>query len=198
MCIIKRMKLIVGLGNPGKEYENTRHNTGFLCLDKVARALDVKINRRAFNALIGKTTYRGEQVILMKPQTYMNLSGEAVGKAVRYYHLDPGSDVLVVYDDLDLPVGNLRLREGGSAGGHNGIKSIIAHLSTQQFCRIRVGIGSDKKEDTRDYVLSGFWGEDIEKWQKAIDEASKACVEFINNRFQDVMNRHNRRNRAGA
>ena len=190
------MKLIVGLGNPGKEYENTRHNTGFLCLDKVAQALNVKVNRRAFNALVGKTNFKGEQVILMKPMTYMNLSGEAVCKAVRYYHLDPTKDVLIVYDDLDLPVGNIRLREGGSAGGHNGIKSIIAHLNTQQFCRIRVGIGSDKKrDDTRDYVLSGFWGEDIEKWQGAIDEASKACVEFVTLRFQDVMNRHNRKNK---
>lgn len=189
------MKLIVGLGNPGKEYENTRHNTGFLCLDKVADGLNVKISRRAFNALIAKITYKGEQIILMKPQTYMNLSGEAVGKAVRYYHLDPEKDVLVVYDDLDLPVGNIRLRESGSAGGHNGIKSIIAHLGTQKFCRIRVGIGSDKKDDARDYVLSGFWGEELEKWQTSIDEASRACREYMTDKFQVIMNKHNIRNK---
>ena len=192
------MYVIAGLGNPGRKYEGTRHNSGFAALDILAERYRIPVASERMKGLCGSGLIDGEKVLLVKPQTYMNLSGEAVGKAVRYYHLDPGSDVLVVYDDLDLPVGNLRLREAGSAGGHNGIKSIIAHLSTQQFCRIRVGIGSDKKEDTRDYVLSGFWGEDIEKWQGAIDEASKACVEFINNRFQDVMNRHNRRNRAGA
>ena len=189
------MKLIVGLGNPGKEYENTRHNTGFLCLDKLADTLKTNVNRRAFNALIGKVNYKGEQVILMTPQTYMNLSGEAVGKAVRYYHLDPANDVLVVYDDLDLPVGNIRLREGGSAGGHNGIKSIIAHLGTQQFCRIRIGIGNDKARDTKDYVLSGFHGEENEKWNEAINLSAEACQQFIYDRFQNVMNKYNSKNK---
>ena len=189
------MKLIVGLGYPGKEYENTRHNTGFKCLDLVSNKLGVSVNRKAFNALIGKTTYKGEQVILMKPQTYMNLSGEAVGKAVRYYHLDAEKDVLVVHDDLDLPVGTVRLRESGSAGGHNGIKSIIAHLGTRQFCRIRVGIGNDKARDTKDYVLSGFYGEDSEKWQQAIETSSDACVDFITDRFQNVMNKYNIKNK---
>ena len=118
------MKLIVGLGNPGEKYENTRHNTGFLAVDKLADMMNVRIRRKAFSALIEKINVGGEQVVLMKPQTYMNLSGEAVGKAVRYYHLDPEKDILVIYDDLDLPAGKIRLREKGSAGGHNGIKSI--------------------------------------------------------------------------
>ena len=189
------MKLIVGLGNPGKEYENTRHNTGFKCLDLVSSKLGVSVNRKAFNALIGKTNYKGEQVILMKPQTYMNLSGQAVGRAARYYHLDAEKDILIVYDDLDLPAGTIRLRESGSAGGHNGLKSIIAHLGTRQFCRIRVGIGNDKSRETRDYVLSGFNGEDNEKWQQAIETGSEACIEFITDRFQNVMNKYNIRNK---
>ena len=110
------MKLIVGLGNPGEKYENTRHNTGFLAMDKLADTLNVRIRRKAFSALIEKINVGGEQVVLMKPQTYMNHSGEAVGKAVRYYHLDPERDILVIYDDLDLPAGKIRLREKGSAG----------------------------------------------------------------------------------
>ncbi|MBQ1522272.1 MAG: peptidyl-tRNA hydrolase, partial [Erysipelotrichaceae bacterium] len=102
---------------------------------------------------------------------------------------------LVVYDDLDLPVGTVRLRESGSAGGHNGIKSIIAHLGTRQFCRIRVGIGNDKARDTKDYVLSGFYGDDSEKWQQAIETSSDACVDFITDRFQNVMNKYNIKNK---
>ena len=186
------MKLIVGLGNPGEKYQSTRHNTGFLTMDILAEDLNVSINRKAFNALIGKTTYRGEQVILMKPQTYMNNSGEAVGKAVRYYHLDPKQDVLIIYDDLDLPAGKLRLREKGSAGGHNGIKSIIAHLNTSEFCRIRIGIGSENKGDTIDFVLGSMYGEEKELWQGAIKKGANAAREFIYDTFQNVMNRYNR------
>ena len=186
------MKLIVGLGNPGSEYENTRHNTGFLTLDKLADKLNVSVSRRAFNALTGKTDYKGEKIILMKPQTYMNNSGEAVGKAVRYYRLDPAKDVIVVYDDLDLPVGKIRLREKGSAGGHNGIKSIIAHLGTNEFNRIRIGIGSVSREDTIDYVLGNMGGEDRKLWQEAMETASDALRESLATSFQRVMNKYNR------
>ena len=186
------MKLIVGLGNPGSEYENTRHNTGFLTLDKLADKLNVSVNRRAFNALIGKMDYKGEKVILMKPQTYMNNSGDAVGKAVRYYRLNPEEDVIVVYDDLDLPVGKIRLREKGSAGGHNGIKSIIAHLGTSEFNRIRIGIGSDKRKDTIDYVLGNMGGEEKKLWIESMDTASDALKECMDTSFQKVMNKYNR------
>ena len=186
------MKLIVGLGNPGEQYRTSRHNTGYLTMDRLAETLNVSVNRRAFNALIGKTVVRGEQVILMKPQTYMNNSGEAVGKAVRYYHLDPQKDVLVIYDDLDLPAGKIRLREKGSAGGHNGIKSIIAHLNTSEFCRIRVGIGSENKGDTIDFVLGSMYGEEKQLWLQAIEKSADAAREFIYDTFQNVMNRYNR------
>ena len=184
------MKLIVGLGNPSEKYQNTRHNTGFLTLDRLADHLGVSINRKAFNALIGKTTVAGEQVILMKPQTYMNNSGEAVGKAVRYYKLDPEKDVLIIYDDMDLPAGKIRLREKGSSGGHNGIKSIIAHLSGKDFCRIRVGIGHEGN-DTIDYVLGTSHGPEKEAWTDAMDWASSAAEDFIREPFQKVMNKYN-------
>lgn len=186
------MKLIVGLGNPGKEYENTRHNTGFLAMDELASLLNVSIKKRTFNALTEKVNVRGEQIVLMKPQTYMNNSGEAVGKAVRYYHLDPTKDVLVIYDDLDLPAGKIRLREKGSAGGHNGIKSIIAHLGTDSFCRIRVGIGSENKHDTIDFVLGTSGGEEKKAWLEAISRAAQAGKEYMTEPFQSVMNKYNR------
>ncbi len=186
------MKLIVGLGNPGEKYERTRHNTGFLSMDRLADSLNVSIKRKAFNALIEKVNVNGEQIVLMKPQTYMNNSGDAVGRAVRYYHLNPTRDVLVIYDDLDLPAGKIRLREKGSAGGHNGIKSIIAHLGTDQFCRIRVGIGSENKHDTIDFVLSSSSGEERQKWLDAIDRASQASKEYMTEPFQAVMNKYNR------
>ena len=186
------MKLIVGLGNPGEKYESTRHNTGFLVMDRLADDLNVRIRRKAFSALIEKINVRGEQIVLMKPQTFMNLSGEAVGRAVRYYHLDPAKDVLVIYDDLDLPAGKIRLRETGSAGGHNGIKSIISHLGTDCFSRIRVGIGSENKHDTIDFVLGNSSGEERKQWLEAIDRAANAAKEFMTDPFQSVMNKYNR------
>ena len=185
------MKLIVGLGNPGSKYENTRHNSGFLAVDDLANKLNVSVNRQAFNSLIGKLDHNGEKVILMKPQTYMNNSGLAVGKAVRYYHLDPQKDLIVVYDDLDLPVGKLRLREKGSAGGHNGIKSIISHLGTSEFNRIRIGIGSDKRGDTIDYVLGTFAPEEKKLWLETIATAGDALKETLDSPFQKVMNKYN-------
>ena len=147
------MKLIIGLGNPGKEYSNTRHNAGFLALDIVAKKLNVEINRKAFDSLTGKTMYKGQLVLLMKPQTYMNLSGEAVRKAVNYYQLNPQEDLIVIYDDLDINYGQIRLRSKGSAGGHKGMKSIIANIKTQEIPRIRIGIEKNPLILTSDYVL---------------------------------------------
>ncbi len=186
------MKLIVGLGNPGSEYANTRHNTGFLAIDEVAKQLNVDINRKDFDALIAKVNYKGEQVILMKPQTYMNNSGMAVGKAINYFHLDPECDVLILYDDLDLKCGQIRLRAKGSAGGHNGIKSIIAHAGTQQFCRIRIGIERSPIIPVVDYVLGKVEKEKQQDWQQAIEKAAKAAVEFIDSPFDKVMNKYNK------
>jgi PTH1 family peptidyl-tRNA hydrolase len=186
------MKLIVGLGNPGAEYENTRHNTGFLTLDCLAENLSVNVGRKAFQSLIGRTTVNGETVILMKPQTYMNLSGNAVGQAVRYYHLDSARDLLVIYDDLDLPVGKIRLRESGSSGGHNGIKSIIAALPTgERFCRIRIGTAAASRRDVIDFVLSAPSGDEKLAWQQAQVRAAEAAEAFLSEPFQKVMSRYN-------
>ncbi len=186
------MKLIVGLGNPGRDYEKTRHNTGFMVLDEVAKQLNVDVNTKKFKALIGTTKVKGETVILMKPQTYMNLSGEAVGECVRFYNL-PISDVLVLVDDLDLPVGKLRLREKGSSGGQNGLKNINAHLGTQEFKRIRIGIGKDPLMLTADYVLSKFRKEEKQAFEEAKEKAANAAVEFITRPYQDVMNKYNQK-----
>lgn len=187
------MKLIVGLGNPGQEYELSRHNTGFLVLDRLAEKLNVRVNRRSFQALTAKVRIGDEIVILMKPQTYMNNSGMALQKAVRYYRLDPTRDVLVIYDDMDLPAGKIRLREKGSSGGHNGIKSIIANLSTESFYRIRVGIGSHQQRNVIDYVLGKASGEGKDLWLEGIEKAALAANEFIYQPFQKVMNKYNKK-----
>lgn len=186
------MKLIVGLGNPGKEYENTRHNSGFAVMDAIAKECNVDITQNKFKALIGQTRIKGENVLLMKPQTYMNLSGEALIQAVNFYHIDI-SDILVIYDDLDLPVGKIRLRERGSAGGQNGMKNIIQHLHTQEFNRIRVGIGKDSRVPVIDWVLGKVRKEEKEDYDKAVQMACEAAIFSCTNSFMDTMNRYNRK-----
>ena len=191
------MKLIVGLGNPGEKYEKTRHNTGFLTMDIISRQLGIPVTRRAFEALIGKGTVNGEQVVLMKPQTYMNESGRAVGKAAAYYKLDKEKDILIIYDDLDLPVGTIRLRSSGSDGGHNGLKSIIAHLKTRRFNRIRIGIDKSPYIPTIDYVLGKVRREDQQAYQAALETAAEAAVKFIDTPFDRVMNMYNTKEKNG-
>jgi len=191
------MKLIVGLGNPGLQYENTRHNTGFLAIDKLAEKLNIAVDRKAFSGLIGKTMINGEQIILLKPQTFMNLSGESVQKAASYYHLNYQEDILIIYDDLDLPYGKIRLRPNGSAGGHNGIKSIIANLNTSDFKRIRVGIDKDPNIPVIDYVLGKVPKEQKEDWLNAIAKAAQAANEFPNTSFDKLMNKYNVKEKNG-
>ena len=168
------MKLIVGLGNPGKEYEGTRHNCGFMVVDELANKLNTEINQNKFKGLY----------------TYMNLSGESVIAAMNFFKLDK-EDIIVIYDDLDMPVGKLRLRKTGSAGGHNGIKNIIAHLSSQDFKRIRVGIDRHKYMKVVDYVLSRFAKEETEAINQGIDKASDAVLDYLDHDFDYIMNRYN-------
>lgn len=183
------MKLIVGLGNPGKSYEKTRHNVGFMVLDKLIQDLNLKTQTK-FKGEFTQTTLNGESVVLLKPHTFMNLSGESVRLVKDFYKIeDP--DILVIYDDLDLPVGKLRLREKGSSGGHNGIKSIISHLHHQDFKRIRIGIDKDPLIVTADYVLGKFSKNDQIPLKTAIDKASQACQDFCTQNFVDVMTRYN-------
>jgi PTH1 family peptidyl-tRNA hydrolase len=185
------MHIIAGLGNPTKQYEGTRHNVGFETIDRIADANGIKVDTKKHKALCGSGYIDGEKVILAKPQTFMNLSGESLRELTDYYKVSP-EDVIVIYDDISLDVGQLRIREKGSAGGHNGIKSIIAHLGTQEFPRIKVGVGEKPKGwDLADYVLGRYSTED----RKIIDEAQKDAAEavrlMVSGEIRTAMNRYN-------
>ena len=184
--------LVVGLGNPGEKYENTRHNVGFLTVDELAERARVPVQKLKHRALTNTLEVGGVKVLLMKPVTYMNLSGEAVGEAARFYKLPP-ERVLVISDDVSLPLGKLRIRKGGSAGGHNGLKSIIQHLGTDQFPRIKVGVGQKPHPDydMADWVLSKFAGEDLKTITEAIRKAADAVECLIQEGPDKAMNRFN-------
>ena len=184
--------LLVCLGNPGDKYENTRHNVGFMVADEVADRQSKPIQRLKFKALTNVLTISGEKVLVMKPITYMNLSGEAVGEAARFYKLPPGH-VLVISDDVDLPLGKLRLRMGGSAGGHNGLKSIIQHLGADQFPRLKVGVGGKPHPDydMADWVLGKLQGEDKKVMDQAVKRAADAVECFLRDGPQKAMNQFN-------
>jgi len=185
------MYMIVGLGNPGREYENTRHNAGFMVLDALESKLGADISEKKHKGLCGKAVIGGQKVILLKPQTYMNSSGESVRAAADYYKIDP-ADILVIYDDISLAPGQLRIRAKGSAGGHNGIKSIIAHLGTQEFPRVRVGVGEKPpRMDLADYVLGHFSAEEKKIMADAVKEAADAACEVISDGIDHAMNSHN-------
>ena len=157
------MYIIAGLGNPGREYAGTRHNCGFMAADRLAALLRTDISEKKHKGLEGKGTLEGNRVILLKPQTYMNLSGESIREAVEYYKVDPETELIVIYDDISLDPGSIRVRKNGSAGGHNGMKSIIAGLQTDNFIRVRIGIGAKPpRMDLADYVLGHFSSDDKE------------------------------------
>ncbi|EJV78223.1 aminoacyl-tRNA hydrolase [Bacillus mycoides] len=186
-----RMKLIVGLGNPGREYELTRHNIGFMAIDELAKRWSISLNEQKFKGVFGAGFVNGEKVILLKPLTYMNLSGESIRPLMDYYKIDV-EDFIVMYDDLDIPVGKLRLRMKGSAGGHNGVKSTISHLGTQEFQRIRMGIDRPKNGiKVVDYVLGRFTAEEISGVNQSIENAADACEEWLNKPFLQIMNTFN-------
>ncbi|TCP22544.1 peptidyl-tRNA hydrolase [Scopulibacillus darangshiensis] len=186
------MKVIAGLGNPGSEYENTRHNIGFKAVDALSATYKIPVTKSKFNAVFGKGLINGEDVILVKPLTYMNLSGEAISPFLSFFKVAI-DDFLVIYDDLDLPAGKIRVRQKGSAGGHNGIKSTISHLHTQEFKRLRIGIGRpDGMQPVVDYVLQPFSPVDQKAVTEAIELATKACYSWMTMPFDQVMNRFNR------
>ena len=187
------MKLIVGLGNPGKKYEQTRHNTGFLVIDKVAEKLSTQFSQKKFHSFYTVVIYKNEQVMLLKPQTYMNLSGEAVSAAVRFFKIKL-EDILVIIDDLDLPIGKIRVRANGSAGGQKGLKSIMDHLSDTNIPRLRVGIGKNPLIDTVDYVLGKVEPENKDLYQQSINEAADAALLFIIGGVKDAVDRNNGKN----
>jgi len=186
------MKIIVGLGNPTKKYENTRHNMGFDFIDRISSKYKIPMKRSRFTALVGKGEIKGEQVMLVKPQTFMNLSGEAVGRIVKFYKADWKKDLVVVYDDTDLDIGKIRLKAKGSAGGHNGMKSIISHVGGEDFKRIRIGIGKrGENSDMIDFVLGKFAPADRKEIDIAIDNAVLAMEEIIVSGIETAMNRYN-------
>ncbi|MCX7571982.1 aminoacyl-tRNA hydrolase [Tumebacillus sp. DT12] len=185
------MKLIIGLGNPGKEYEMTRHNIGWMALDRLAKEWNIDVTKSKYRALYGEGTVKGEKVVLLKPMTYMNLSGESLSQAMQWYKPDL-KDIVVLYDDMDIPLGKLRLRTKGSPGGHNGIKSLVQHLGTQEFNRVRMGIGRPHPgSDVIKHVLTNFRKEEVEDVENAVSKIGDVIECIIDQGFLIAMNRFN-------
>ncbi len=186
------MKLIIGLGNPGKEYENTRHNIGFNVLNKYLEKNNLKLDKDKFNGKYTKTTINAEEVILLEPQTFMNLSGDSVIKVMNFYKIKV-DDILVIQDDLDMEVGKIKLKEKSSSGGHNGIKDIEEKLGTNNFKRLKVGISNNKLIDTKDYVLGKFNKEDKEILEKSYEICLNIIDDFFKMNFDLLMGKYNKR-----
>ena len=184
--------IIVGLGNPGRVYGKNRHNIGFLLLDRLAETLDLSFSRFESKALVTKTSHNGKRLILAKPQTYMNLAGQSVAQLVRFYK-NPLENLLIVYDDIDLPLGAIRIRPDGGSGGHKGMHSIIQLLGTNEFPRMRLGIGRPSgRLDAAAYVLQDFSNSDLEVVFLVLDKATKAVLTFTNEGLDSTMNQFNR------
>lgn len=187
------MYIIIGLGNPTREYEATRHNIGFDAITRLADDYNISLDTKKHKAICGKGMIGGEKVILAKPQTFMNLSGESVRELIDFYKVTK-EEIIVIYDDISLDVGQLRIRTKGSAGGHNGIKNIIAHLGSDEFCRIKIGVGDKPKNwDLADYVLARFPKEEELVVRDALAKVSKACETIITEGTQVAMNLYNKK-----
>lgn len=184
--------LIVGLGNPGKEYVHTRHNCGFRAIDLLAEKLNCKIDKGKFQGMYGQATYDGKKLFLLKPQTYMNLSGRSILQLSAYYHIPP-TRIIVLFDDISLAPGRLRIRADGSAGGHNGIKSIIQELGSQEFPRVKIGVGAkpNPEQDLADWVLSGFSAAEQKALDAALPHAGEAALCIIKQGIPEAANRYN-------
>ena len=184
--------LIVGLGNPGREYEKTRHNAGFRCLDKIAEQLHVKIDKLKYQGLYCQTNYKGSKLFLLKPQTYMNLSGRSVLQLSAYFNIPP-QRIIVLFDDISLEPGRLRVRANGSAGGHNGIKSIIQEIGSQEFPRVKIGVGAKPHPnfELADWVLSTFSAQEEKALEVSLENAAKAALCIIDCGIPETANRYN-------
>ena len=188
----KIMYVIAGLGNPTAKYEKTRHNVGFDVIDRLAEKYNIRVSDNRQKALCGTGVIEGEKVLLVKPQTFMNLSGESIGAILNFYKVEPETNLIVIYDDISLEPGRLRIRKKGSAGGHNGIKNIIAHTGTQEFLRIKVGVGEKPQGwDLADYVLGRFSKEDREKVEDAYERAVEAVSYMVKGETDKAMNLFN-------
>ncbi len=184
------MYLIVGLGNPEEEYSNTRHNMGFNVINKLAEEYKIDVNKNKFDALLGTGSIEGEKVILLKPQTYMNLSGKSIIQVVNFYKI-PLQNVFVIYDDIDIEPGLIRIRKKGSSGSHNGMKSVVAELNSEDFARIRVGIGKPENNDMINYVIGKIPKEGQEPLEEGVLKAKQAVVEILKNGLDRAMNKFN-------
>jgi PTH1 family peptidyl-tRNA hydrolase len=193
------MFIIAGLGNPSREYAHTRHNAGFDVIDILADKNNISVDTVKFKALIGKGMIDGQKVILVKPQTYMNLSGESIREVVDYFKTDISSELIVIYDDIYLEPGNIRIRKRGSAGGHNGMKNIISHLGSEDFIRVRIGVGEKPKGyDLKDFVLGHFSDREREAMQTGLINGANAVGALLTEDVDTVMSRYNRKNSAEA
>jgi len=191
------MFIIAGLGNPGKDYKNTRHNIGFDVIDVIAEKHNISVIEKKHKAIIGKGVIGGYKVVLVKPQTYMNLSGESLREIADYYKVDPTEELIVISDDISLDVGNIRIRKKGSAGGHNGLKSIIQHLGTDQFMRVKMGVGEKPKGyDLADYVLGHFTQDERKVMNEAAKSAEEAVCLMLSGDADAAMNRFNTKSTA--
>ena len=191
------MIVIAGLGNPGKKYENTRHNMGFLTIDRIAEKNDLQVKTIKHRALVGDGFISGHKVLLVKPQTYMNLSGESLREVMNYYNVDI-EDLIVIYDDFDIETGSLRIRKKGSAGSHNGMKSVIYQLKNDGFPRVRVGIGKSGSLDWKDFVLGKVGGAESDAISQAISNAADAVECMISEGIDIAMNKYNKKKKKTA
>ena len=186
------MKVVIGLGNPGKKYEKTRHNIGFIAVDNLRKKMNISDEREKFQALVSEKNIDGEKVIFLKPQTFMNLSGNSVIEIVNFYKLDPKKDIIVIYDDMDLSFGDIRIREKGSSGGHNGIKSIISHIG-EEFIRIKCGIGA-KEKDAVEHVLGEFNQTEQKDLDEILEKINNCVIEMLNVQNLDrIMQKYNKK-----
>lgn len=185
------MKLIVGLGNPGNEYKETRHNVGFMAIDELAKAYNTSVTKSKFGGLYGETIINNEKIIFLKPQKYINLSGEVIIEYMNFYKINI-NNLLIINDDLDLEVGRLKIKLQGGSGGHNGLKNIEHHLKTKQYKRIKIGISNNKMVDTKDYVLSKFSKDEKEKISRIIELIPVIFKDYLEISFENVMNKYNK------
>jgi len=192
-CDMTELRLIIGLGNPGKEYVGTRHNVGFEVIDGLSKQLGIEVRKKKFGGRFGRGVYAGLAVALLKPEKYMNLSGQVVATAVGFYKL-PLENILVVSDDMALKPGRVRIRKKGSSGGHKGLEDIISKLGSDEFGRLRTGIGSSDKVDARDYVLSKVFGEDSHALERGLEQSQEAVLCWVSEGIDVAMNKYNIRN----
>ena len=188
----EKMKVVIGLGNPGKKYEKTRHNIGFIAVDSLRKKFNISDEREKFQALVSEKNIDGEKVIFFKPQTFMNLSGNSVIEIINFYKLDPKKDIIVIYDDMDLSFGDIRIREKGSSGGHNGIKSIISHIG-EEFIRIKCGIGA-KEKDAVEHVLGEFNQTEQKDLDEILEKINNCVIEMLSVQNLDrIMQKYNKK-----